>query len=197
MKQQKIEEHESSMSDANSDDETTEDRRIIDGTPTGNVVPRRSTCQTHPPVKFRDYALMTSIMNVLEPLNQKQAKDKEKCVIAMNEEYNSIMRNKTWDLVELPKDKVPIGSKWIFKSKLKDDGSMTSLRKYQLQRAILNKTGLTLKTYAPVAKLNNSKLLVALATKHNRRIHQLDVKSAFLNGDLKEEVYLQQPKGFV
>ena len=64
---------------------------------------------------------MTIIMNVIEPLNYEQAKDKEEWVTAMNEEYNSIMRNKTWDLVELPKDKVPIGSKWVSKYKLKVD----------------------------------------------------------------------------
>ena len=99
------------MSDTTSDDETIEDIRMMDGTPTGMVVPRRSSRQTHPLVKFRDYALMTSIMNVIEPLNYEQAKDKEEWVTAMNEEYNSIMRNETWDLVELPKYKVPIGSK--------------------------------------------------------------------------------------
>ena len=52
-------------------------------------------------------------------------------------------------------------------------------------------------TYAPVAKLNTIRLLVTLATKHNQRIHQLDVKYSFLNGDLKEEVYLVHPEGFV
>ena len=96
--QQQVHEHESSMSDTASDDETSEDGRIMDGTPTGTVVPRRSSRQTHPPVKFRDYALMISIMNVVEPLNYEQAKYKEEWVTAMNEEYNSIMRNKTWDL---------------------------------------------------------------------------------------------------
>ena len=75
--QQQVEEHESSMSDTASDDETTEDKRIMDGNPTGTVVPRRSSRQTHPPAKFRDYALMTSIMNVIEPLNYEQAKEKE------------------------------------------------------------------------------------------------------------------------
>ena len=116
------------MSDTTSDDETIEDRRIMDGTPTCIVVPRRSSCQTHPPVKFKDYAFMTRIMNVIEPLNYEQAKDKEEWVTAMNEKYNSIMRNKTWDLVELPKDKVPIGSKWLFKSKLKEDGSIDQFK---------------------------------------------------------------------
>ena len=57
------------MTDTTSDDETTEDRRIMDGTPTGTVVPRRSSHQTDPLVKFRDYSLMTSIMNAVDPLN--------------------------------------------------------------------------------------------------------------------------------
>ena len=80
----------------------------MDGTPTSIVVPRRSNQQTQYPVKFRDYALTTNVMTVIEPLNYDQAKDKEEWLSAMNEEYNSIMRNKTWGLVEFPKDKVPI-----------------------------------------------------------------------------------------
>ena len=69
MQEQQVHEQESSMSDTTSDDETTEDRIIMDGTPTGNVVPRRSSHQTHPPIKFRYYSLMTSIFNVTKPLN--------------------------------------------------------------------------------------------------------------------------------
>jgi len=186
------------MSDTTSDDETIEDRRIMDGTPIGTVVPRRSSRQTHPPVKFRDYALMTSIMNVIEPLNYEQAKYKEEWVTVMNEEYNSIMRKKTRDLVELPKDKVPIGSKWLFKSKLKADGSIDKFKARLVAKGYSQQEGIDFEeTYAVVAKLNTIRLLVALATKHNWRIHQLDVKSAFLNGDLKEEVYLVHPEGFV
>ena len=67
-------------------------------------------------------------MNVIEPLNYDQAKYKEKWVNAMNEEYNSIMRNKTQELVELPKDKVPIGSKWLSKYKFKVDGTIEKLK---------------------------------------------------------------------
>ena len=135
------------MSDTTSDDETTEDKRIMDGTPTCTVVPRRSTRQTHPPVKFRDYFLMTSIMNVIEPLNYEQAKDKEEWVTAMNEEYNSIMRNKTWDLVELSKDKVLIGSKWLFKSKLKVDGSIDKFKARLVTKGYSQQEGLTLKRH--------------------------------------------------
>ena len=82
--------------------------------------------------------------------------------------------------------------------KLKADGSIDKFKARLVANGYSQQEGIDFEeTYALVAKLNTIRLLVALATKHNRRIHQLDVKSAFLNGDLKEEVYLQQPKGFV
>ena len=71
----------------------------MDGTTTGIVVLRTSNRQTQPPIKFKDYALMTIAMNAIEPLNYDQAKDKEEWVNAMNEEQITIMRNKTWELV--------------------------------------------------------------------------------------------------
>ena len=102
------------------------------------------------------------------------------------------------DLVELPKDKVPIGSKWLFKSKHKADGSIDKFKARLVAKGYSQQEGIDFEeTYAPVAKLNNIILLVALATKHNWRIHHFDVKSAFLNGDLKEEVYLVHPEGFM
>ena len=81
-----------------SEEDTAESRRIIDGTPAGNLMIRRSTRQILPPPRYNDYALMSNIMNINEPLNYKQAKDKAEWVEAMNEEYNSIMKNQTWEL---------------------------------------------------------------------------------------------------
>ena len=87
----------------------------MDGTPVGNLMLRRSIRQTRPPPRYNDYALMSNLMNISEPMNYKQAKDKEEWVEAMNEEYNSIMKNQTWELTELLEDKTPIGCKWLFK----------------------------------------------------------------------------------
>ena len=81
----------------------------MDETPT----PRRSSRQTRLPERYRDYALMSNIMNVEEPIDYEQAKQHEPWINAMNDEYASIMKNQTWELVELPENKVPIGSKWL------------------------------------------------------------------------------------
>jgi hypothetical protein len=189
----------SSMSTSNSsDDETAESRRIMDGTPTGDVVLRRSSRQTRRPSRYDDYALMTNIMQVNEPMNYKHAEDKEEWVEAMNDEYNSIMKNQTWELTELPENKTPIGCKWLFKAKFKPDGSIDRFKARLVAKGYAQKEGIDFEeTFAPVAKLNTIRVLVALAIAHNWKIHQLDVKSTFLNGELKEEVYLEQPEGFV
>ena len=86
--------------------------------------PRRSSRQSQVPVKYKDYALMSQVMNVVEPSSYDEAKEYEEWRNAMNEEYNSIMKNDTWELTELPKNKVPIGCKWLYKSKFNADGSI-------------------------------------------------------------------------
>ena len=73
------------------EEDTTESKWIMDGTPAGNLMLRRSTRQTRPPPRYNDYALMSNLMNISEPMNYKQAKDKAEWVETMNEEYNSII----------------------------------------------------------------------------------------------------------
>ena len=86
----------------------------------------------------------------------------------------------------------------MFKSKFKSDGSIDKFKARLVAWGYAQNEGADFEyTFAPVDKLNTIRFLVALATKHKWKIHQFDVKSAFLNGELKEEVYLVQSKGFV
>ena len=141
---------------------------------------------------------MTQVMNVVEPINYEHTKDHREWRNAMNEEYESIMKNETWELTELLENKVPIGCKWLYKTKFNADGNIDKYKAILVAKGYSQKEGIDYEdTFAPIAKLNTIRIMIALATQHNWKIHQLDVKYAFLNGDLKEEVYLDQPEGFI
>jgi hypothetical protein len=115
----------------------------------------------------------------------------------MDEELDQIEKNNTWELVPRPKNKNVIGTKWVFRNKLNEYGQVTR-----------NKTRLVCKgyaqieiidfeeTFAPVARMEAICLLLAYACSKNVNVYQKDVKSAFLNGELEEEVYIEQLEGF-
>ncbi|GKD28427.1 zinc finger, CCHC-type containing protein, partial [Tanacetum coccineum] len=117
---------------------------------------------------------------------------------AIDDEIGSIMENNTWILSNLLPGCKPLGCKWIFKRKMKVDGTIDKFKARLIIQGFRQKERIDyFDTYAPVARITTIILLLALSTIHNLVIHQMDVKTAFLNGDLDEEVYMKQPKGFV
>ncbi|GKD51588.1 zinc finger, CCHC-type containing protein [Tanacetum coccineum] len=117
---------------------------------------------------------------------------------AIDDEIGSIMENNTWVLSDLPPGCKPLGCKWIFKRKMKVDGTIDKFKARLVIQGFRQKEGIDyFDTYAPVARITTIRLLLALAAIHNLAIHQMDVKTAFLNGDLDEEVYMKQPEGFI
>ncbi|KAF5775122.1 putative RNA-directed DNA polymerase [Helianthus annuus] len=117
---------------------------------------------------------------------------------AVNDEMDSIMGNGTWELADLPKGKKPIGSKWIFKRKYHPDGSISAYKARLVAKGYRQREGVDyFDTYAPVARIGSIRTLIAVSALKGLYIHQMDVKTAFLNGYLNEEIYLEQPEGFV
>ncbi|BBN69627.1 ADP glucose pyrophosphorylase large subunit 1 [Prunus dulcis] len=116
----------------------------------------------------------------------------------MEAELEMIEKNETWELVKRPSDKPIVGVKWIFKVKLNLDGSVQKNKARLVAKGYTQKPGIDFnETFAPVARLDTVRTLIALAAQKRWKLFQLDVKSAFLNGVLQEEVYVDQPPGFV
>ncbi|CAL8123074.1 unnamed protein product [Prunus armeniaca] len=113
----------------------------------------------------------------------------------MEEEIKTIEKNKTWELVDHRQDKENIGVKWVYKTKFNPDGSIQKHKARLVAKSYSQQPGIDYnETFAPVARLDTIRALVALVAQTKWRIYQLDVKSAFLNGELKEEIYVEQPQ---
>ena len=116
---------------------------------------------------------------------------------AINDELKSIQDNNTWELVDLPHGRKPIGSKWVFKVKYHADGSIERYKARLVAQGFSQTEGLDYReTFAPVIRFSTIRLLLALAAHYDWEIEQMDVKTAFLYGDLDVEIYMKQPEGY-
>eukprot|EP01018_Ginkgo_biloba_P014420 Gb_10191 [translate_table: standard] len=150
-----------------------------------------------PLVEGETSGLRSTVTNSLEPTSYKEAKEDQHWVDAMKVEYNALIKNKTWRLVELSKEKKKIGCKWVFRMKYKADGTINKHKARFVVKGYAQKEGIdSEETFTPTAKMITIRLVLAIAAQLGWKVHQMDVKSSFLNGDLKEEVYMQQPEGF-
>ena len=114
----------------------------------------------------------------------------------MQEELNNFTRNEVWELVPRPKQNV-IGTKWVFRNKQDGHNIVTRNKARLVAQGFTQIEGLDFgETYAPVARLESIRILLAYAAHHDFKLYQMDVKSAFLNGPLSELVYVEQPSGF-
>lgn len=115
----------------------------------------------------------------------------------MKEELMMIKKNETWKLVKRPTNRKVIGVKWLFRTKLNPDGSINKHKARLVVKGYAQIFGVDFSdTFAPVARLDTIRLLLAIPAHKGWKVYQLDVKSAFLNGILEEEIYVAQPEGF-
>lgn len=162
--------------------------------------PRRTRKSTHlPDFVYSCYSTSFSsafIHCLSEPLSYKEAVLDPLWQHAMNEELSALQKTDTWDLVPLPSGKSTIGSRWVYKIKTKSDGSVERYKARLVAKGFSQQYGMDYEVLpGPVAKMTTVRTLIAVASVRQWHISQMDVKNAFLNGDLHEEVYMVPPPG--
>ena len=131
------------------------------------------------------------------PRNIQEALDEPSWKLAVFEEMNALKKNGTWEVVDLPREKKVVGCKWVFTIKSKADGSVERYKTRLVAKGFTQTYGINYQeTFAPVAKINSIRVLLSLVVNSNWPLYQLDVKNAFLNGDLEEEVFMSPPPSF-
>jgi hypothetical protein len=160
-------------------------------------VPQGTTRQVKRPKPFSSYtALMCDLLEE-EPTCFEEAIQRKEWADAMIEEYQSIMKNEVWEIVPKPKNKDVVSSRWLFKIKHAVDGSIEKYKARFVAHGFSQKEGIEYEeTFALVAIYTSIRTIIALAAKMKWKLHQMDVKTTFLNGVIEEEVYIEQPQGF-
>ncbi|XP_074328337.1 uncharacterized protein LOC141666242 [Apium graveolens] len=173
---------------------------VATGTPTGTA-----SSESSQPRKFKFLADIynetdeTKLMDELlyagvdEPM-YKQAENDKASNAAMQAEIDTIEKNKTWILTELSEGRKAIQLKWVYKLKKDTEGNVVKYKDRLVPKGYVQKKGIDFEeVFSPVTRLETVRLLLALPAKQGWEVHQMDVKSAFLNAELLEEVYIVQP----
>ncbi|KAL0539908.1 hypothetical protein IC582_024129 [Cucumis melo] len=157
---------------------------------------RRSTRVRETPSHLKEYHCFSTIMSLVEPSSYKEASTNPLWQQAMDNELQALAKTHTWDYVDLPPGKKPIGCKWIFKIKTHSDGSIERYKARLVAKGYSQEYGIDYEeTFAPVARMTSVRSLLAIAAAKQWPLLQMDVKNAFLNGTLSEEVYMKPPPG--
>ncbi|KAJ0878262.1 putative RNA-directed DNA polymerase [Helianthus annuus] len=188
----------------------------------GNLVGlRRSSRNISAPKKIQDYVLKSSVQYDInkvvnyaclsadnagfisflnksaEPSSYSEASKDPKWVEAMNLEMEALLRNKTWELVDLPNNRKPIGCKWIYKIKYKANGEIERYKARLVAKGYNQREGLDIgETFSRVVKMVTVRCILSLAVQNGWTLYQLDVNNAFLYGSISENVYMSLPKGY-
>lgn len=133
-----------------------------------------------------------------DPIKFEDAVKEEKWKKAMDMEIQAIERNDNWELTDLPKGQKTIGVKWVYKTKLNEKGEIDKHKARLVAKGYKQQYGVDYKeVFAPEARHDTIRLVISLAAQNSWLIFQMDVKSAFLNGELQEQVYVDQLSGYV
>lgn len=174
----------------------------------GEQVVRKSTRERRQPSHLKDYevqlnlcavtsCLFTGALTEEEPACYEEAKGCLDQEAAMHEEFDALKKNETWELVPKPENCTPVTCKWVYRLKRKSDGTIEKFKARLVARGFSQSYGLDYEeTFSPVAKMVTIRSIISLAASKSQKLWQLDVKNAFLYGELDREVFMEQPKGF-
>ncbi|KAM1193139.1 hypothetical protein ACFXTH_013411 [Malus domestica] len=181
--------------------------RHIDNPVPEPLAPRRSERVSKPPKRYGldndfDELYLLGVNETKEdPRDYTEAMsdiDSKRWQEAMKSEMDSMYQNQVWTLVDPPEGIVPVGNKWVFKRKIGVDGNVETYKARLVAKGYRQREGIDYEeTFSPVAMIKSIRILLAIAAYHDYEIWQMDVKTAFLNGYLEEELYMTQPEGFV
>ena len=162
----------------------------------GSGLPTRSKTKSSHATTSSAFCLISS----LEPTTYEEAingEESDKWIQAMDDEMDSLNKNKTWDLVELPEGRKPVTSKWVFKKKYKSDGTLERFKARLVARGFSQRFGFDYEeTFSPVVRFDSVRVLLSVAAAQDMDTLQFDIKTAFLYGDLDETIYMEQPRGY-
>ena len=191
-------------------DETRDDVAVLD-TPRNithemitTQVPRRSGRIVWPPIGF--IGLGETYETISEeaksnPYTYEEAMndiDAHHLVKAMKSKLDSMYSNQVWDLVKASNDIKLVGCKWVYKRKRGINEKVETFKARLVAKGYTQKEGIDYEeTFSPIAMLKSIRILLSIATHYDYEISQMDVKTAFLNGNLEEEIYMMQPEGFI
>jgi hypothetical protein len=140
---------------------------------------------------------LAMLISTEDPVTFEEAVKSEKWRTTMDTEIKAIEKNNTWELTVLPAEAKPIGVKWVFKTKLNEEGKVDKHKARLVAKGYSQRQGIDYnEVFAPVARWDTIRTILALAAHKGWYVYQLDVKSAFLHGELAEAIFVEQPQGF-
>jgi hypothetical protein len=162
------------------------------------TTPKGTFRESKRPHMFGGYVALMSNINDTEPYSFEEVDKLQLWKDVMLEEYKSILKNNVWDIVPRPKDKSVVSSKWIYKIKHATDGSVEKFKEIFVAIGFTQKEVIDYEdNFSPVARYTSIRSIISLASVFGWKLHHMDVKTTFLNEKIEQEVFMDQPDGFV
>ncbi len=149
------------------------------------------------PTALSDYVLLATDCNPATYDDAMESEEKVQWQEAIDNEMKSLIENETWEIVDLPNGKRPIGCRWVLRTKVNTNGEIVRYKARLVAKGYSQQKGVDFdETFSPVARFDTIRSVISVAANEKLELAQFDIKTAFLNGQLDEEIYMAQPEGY-